>query len=154
MIASAQRRDARSTSMSKSTSKSGQTRPQSPPSGSSSTFPQSRNFWELQDRVLSETETFWRNWFERRHQAVKSMQSLLTEAGSGGAPGSALPWAVMNWQSESAKRLMQDFHDWSVMCRNCASYVTDAEEAAGGAILKEARELQEAANPEKHSTPV
>lgn len=120
--------------------------------------PQVHQFWEIQEKLLDETEAFSKRWFERRHDAARS--ALRTSAalfGDGRADIGAAAKAMQDWQAQSAERLAEDLRDWFDMCTRCMGHCATGEADAGRETLETvtqtAAEVADIARV-KHATPV
>lgn len=117
--------------------------------------PQIEHFWEAQEKILDESETFARNWFERRHEATRSAMSAakgVTRAGSTDPATAAR--ALADWHSRSLERMAEDLRDWFDMCSRCAGHLTRAEIEAGEDALNAAARQAPSARPAGDSVPV
>ena len=116
--------------------------------------PQAHQFWEIQEKLLDETEAFSKRWFERRHEAART--ALRTSAalfGEGRADIGAAAKAMQDWQAHSAERVADDIRDWFDMCTRCMGHFATGEADAGRETLETVAEVAEIARV-KHATPV
>lgn len=107
-----------------------------------------------QDAILAETEAYVRDWFDRRHAAVRTGMELVEElrGDAGRTPGAALQ-AVGAWQAESLGRLSEDARQFGELWTRCAWLLAGAQLGSGAfAAASTTRSLPVPAHP--HSTPV
>lgn len=117
--------------------------------------PQMAHFWEAQEDILNETETFARHWFERRHVAARTALAAARDMAQNGPtdPASSVQ-AVSDWQSRSMERIAEDFREWFEMCSNCTSHLAREEMEAGEEGLTKAAKTAKSATSKKEATPV
>jgi hypothetical protein len=96
-------------------------------------------YWRAHDGVLSEVESFARDWFDRRHEAARAALSAagrIRTEGHANDPEAAMR-AIAEWQSGEAARLARDIDSWRRLCARCADRMTaetsgaDSAETAG-----------------------
>lgn len=95
--------------------------------------PQTRHFWQAQDRFLQEAEKFSSAWFRRRHDATRAALDAAAQIADKGMGDPASAMKVMaDWQAHSMERLAEDVKDCAEMMTNCAgSLVGNEIEAIG-----------------------
>lgn len=111
--------------------------------------PQVEQFWNTQERILDEAETFTRHWFERRHEAARTamIAARKSTSGAAGAPGDAMQ-TVAEWQRHSIERMVEDAREWLNMVTRCANHVSEHEIEAAEEALKEAQKSVKSAKSE------
>ena len=111
--------------------------------------PQTRHFWNAQDRILEEAEKFSSAWFKRRHEATKAAVEASSKFASDGMrdPGSAMK-AIANWQTHSMERLAEDAKDCAEMMTRCASVVVSNEVEAMEETAENTRRATKASKSE------
>lgn len=116
--------------------------------------PQMPQFWELQEKLLSEAEEFSKNWFARRHEAALSALRASEEAiGNAASDPACVMKAMINWQAHSAERISEDILEWIDLWSRCARSVASSEAKATKEVLENAAETAAAAKA-GHATPV
>jgi hypothetical protein len=118
-------------------------------------LPTAAPFWQAQDGILDEAESYSRDWFRRRHEAAQSAIDAAREigrSGTGDATGAARVMA--DWQRASAERLAEDMRGWFDFCSRCAEHVAEAQMEAGKEGMEAAGEELSAATKTRHATPV
>lgn len=117
--------------------------------------PQAAHFWEAQDNILSDTETFARQWFERRHTATRTALEAAMDISANGSsdPAYALK-SVADWQTHSMERIAEDFRDWLDLCSRCADHFGQAEMNAGQDSLQEITKSTTSTKRKKDDVPV
>lgn len=116
--------------------------------------PHVEQFWQAQEKMLQEAETFSAHWFARRHVATQTaLDTVHSIAGDGVSEPAAAMQAMSDWMRQSTLRMSEDIREWTALCTHCAGYATRAEfEAEKEGIEKTAKQLQESTR--KHATPV
>lgn len=104
--------------------------------------PQVEQFWNAQDRFLSEAEEYSRFWFQRRHEAARSALETARETTSGGTiePVNAMQ-NMVEWQRHSVERMVEDAREWFEMVSRCAKYVSETEADAIKESMEAASEV-------------
>ena len=117
--------------------------------------PQIAHFWEAQEDILTDGETFARNWFERRHTATRTALEAAMEIGHCGVsdPAGAMK-AVTRWQTHSMERVAQDYREWLGLWTRCAGYLNNAEMEAGEEGMKSVAKSMTPAKRMKDDIPV
>ena len=104
--------------------------------------PQLEQFWKAQEKILDESESFARHWFERRHEAARTGLGAARDAVSGDGPDpAAMMKVVADWQHHSAERMAEDTREWFDMLFRCASFVSETEAGAAEEMLDEGAKL-------------
>lgn len=117
--------------------------------------PQIEQFWDAQERVLDEAETYARHWFERRHEATRTALEAARAATSSDKGDAARAFqAVAEWQRHSAERLVEDAREWYEMVTRCANYVTETETEVVEEALDEAAKMAKKSVKASKSEPV
>lgn len=129
--------------------------------------PQIERFWQIQDDMLSEGETFARHWFERRHEAVDTALKALKEMKSEDrADPMAAMRAITDWQRGSLERINADLRECMAVCMHVAqAAATAAPDAAmqddkaqkntgRGNATKASRRAAASGAESDHATPV
>lgn len=98
--------------------------------------PSAQHFWEAQENLLNEAETFSKHWFERRHAATQAALSVAKDiSGNGnGNPGAAV-MALSEWQTHSMQRMLEDIREWAALCSRCAAQVAAHETQVVGEAI-------------------
>ncbi len=112
--------------------------------------PQARAFWEAQESILSEAETFSKHWFARRHMAATTALEAaknMTQNGAGD-PG-ALMKTIADWQAHSVQRIAEDFQEWAALCSRCATHLAPRETRSVEVMGKAAGAARPPAKPEQ-----
>ncbi|SDC49277.1 phasin family protein [Ruegeria marina] len=117
--------------------------------------PQMEQFWDAQEKLLSESERFTRHWFERRHEAIRTaLDAARTATSSERADPAKAMEAMLDWQRHSVERLVEDAREWFDTVSRCADYVTKTEAEAVGETIGEAKELTRKATRSAKSEPI
>lgn len=113
--------------------------------------PQARHFWEAQESILSEADTFSRHWFERRHTAATTaLEAAKTITQNGAAdPGAAMK-TIADWQTHSAQRIAEDFQDWMALFSRCATHMANYETKSVEDVMEKAAETIDSSTKSKH----
>ncbi len=116
--------------------------------------PQFHQFWEVQEKLLAEVETFSKHWFERRHEAARTALRASSDLFSQGRvdPGAAAK-AMQDWQAHSAERVAEDIREWLDLCTRCAGHFVRGEVSANRETLETVSEVAKKATA-KHATPL
>lgn len=116
--------------------------------------PQVHQFWEIQEKLLAETEAFSKHWFERRHEAARTaIRTSKALFGDGHADIGAAAKAMQDWQAQSAERLAEDIRDWFDLGTRCLGHFATGEADAGRETLEGVAEVAKIVQV-KHATPV
>ncbi|WP_101067954.1 phasin family protein [Roseovarius salinarum] len=117
--------------------------------------PQVEQFWAAQEKMLDETETFTRHWFERRHEAARTALDAARKASASGTsdPAEAMQ-AMRDWQQHSMERMTADAREWFDCMARCAGHFVSGEMEASEAAVGTAAKQAGAAAKSKSSTPV
>jgi len=117
--------------------------------------PQMEQFWDAQEKMLSEAEGFTRHWFERRHQATRTALDAVKQATSGekSDPVSAMQ-TMSDWQKHSVERMTEDAREWFDMMTRCTREVVESELEAADETAKKASEQVARAKKSGAATPV
>jgi len=117
--------------------------------------PQMRQFWESQQKILSEAEAFAQHWFARRHEAMRAALDACEQAAEANpTDATGALQAFRDWQSHSAERLAEDMREWVELCARCAGHVVSAEVDANTESLEELRRQTDSELHAHHATPV
>ena len=117
--------------------------------------PQMKQFWESQERILSETESFARSWFARRHAATQAaLEACEKAAEANPTDAPAALQALRDWQAHSAERIAEDMREWVELWSRCAGYVVKAEVDAGSEALEEVERQTKGDLGKRYATPV
>ncbi|MDE4173733.1 hypothetical protein PXK01_06175 [Phaeobacter sp. PT47_59] len=115
--------------------------------------PQLHQFWEIQEKLLKETEAFTKHWFERRHTAARTALQA-TAAIFEKSPGDPAAAKVLrDWQMQSAERVSADIQEWIDLCTRSAEHVASGEAVANKETMDAVSETIKDAG-HRHSTPV
>lgn len=111
--------------------------------------PQAEHFWQIQDHLLDETESFMRHWFERRHEATRTALAAArkTIGDESGTPGEAMQ-TIAEWQRHSMERMVEDAREWLDTVQRCASYVSASEVEAAEEVLEGAKKATKSTKSE------
>lgn len=116
--------------------------------------PQVHQFWDMQERLLNEVETFSKHWFERRHTAARTaLQTTAAMFETGTTDPAAAAKALHDWQMQSAERITEDVQEWIDLCTRSAELVTSAEVAANKETMEAVSDTVKDAG-HRHATPV
>ena len=108
--------------------------------------PQVEHFWQAQDAILNDAETFARNWFERRHTATRTALNAAKDVTKLDNADPAAAMKVMSdWQSHSMERIAEDVQEWMDLCTRCSAHITQAQMEAGEEGLQAARKKKDSA---------
>lgn len=117
--------------------------------------PQMEQFWDAQEKLLSESERFTRHWFERRHEAIRTALDAARTATSAERPDPAKTMeAMVEWQRHSVERLVEDAREWFDTVSRCADYVTKTEAEAVEETIGEAKDLARKTTRSAKSEPI
>lgn len=117
--------------------------------------PQTEEFWHAQDQILSESETFAKNWFERRHTATKTaLEAVKTITQTAPSDPSSAMKVLADWQTHSIERVGEDCRAWLDLCSRCAGHLGSAEIQAGEAGLKALAQAKPSTKRDKDDVPV
>lgn len=90
--------------------------------------PQVAQFWQMQENMLKQTETFARHWFEHRHEATESALKALREMNStNGSDPTAAMRAISEWQRGSFERMNADLQEWMTLCTHATQQAAAAQ---------------------------
>lgn len=90
--------------------------------------PQSKHFFEAQQRILDEVETFSTAWFQRRQDAVQAMvDSARRIASEGGRDPAKMIKEATEFQAGAMKRISEDAKTCTEMLTHCAEAVSRNE---------------------------
>ncbi|MRU14758.1 hypothetical protein FDP25_04855 [Roseovarius sp. A21] len=117
--------------------------------------PQAEHFWDMQDKMLSDSEVFAKHWFERRHTATRTaLETAKDIAETGPSNPAAAVKAITDWQAHSMGRIAEDFREWSNLCARCAAHMGRAELEAGEDGLKQVAKSAGSTKRRKDDIPV
>ncbi|MCO4847870.1 MAG: hypothetical protein KC448_07850 [Yoonia sp.] len=116
--------------------------------------PQVEQYWQAQEKMLKEAETFTKHWFERRHTAAKSALETARDVTNGGSASPDAMRVLSDWQRQSLERAVVDSQEWIDLCTRCVEHVTTAEVEAEKAGLEKATKQLASGSKKKHATPV
>ncbi len=104
--------------------------------------PQVEQFWNAQDRLLSEAEEYSRQWFQRRHEAARTALEAARETTQDDRIDSTKAMQAMaEWQRHSVERMVDDAREWFEMVSRCAKYVSETEADAIGESMEAASKV-------------
>ncbi len=116
---------------------------------------QIEQFWDAQEKMLAEAETFAQHWFERRHEAVRSALKAARSASSANpADPSKAMQTMTEWQRRSAERMVADAQEWFETVARCASYATETEVKAVEKTVADVTSAAKAVGKSSKSEPV
>ncbi len=116
--------------------------------------PQVHQFWEMQERLLKEAETFSKHWFERRHTAARTgLQTTAAMFETCTSDPAAAGKALHDWQMQSAERITEDVQEWIDLCTRSAELFASAEVAVNRETMETVSETIKDAG-HRHATPV
>lgn len=117
--------------------------------------PQVEHFWDAQDNILKESETFTKHWFARRHTAARTaLQTVRTVSETGSSdPAKALS-AIADWQAKSMERMVEDVREWFDLCSRCAAHLSRAEIEAGEEGIEKAAQATASKRRPKDDVPL
>lgn len=117
--------------------------------------PQIEQFWDAQEKLLNEAETFTHHWFQRRHEATRTALDTARKATSAGDgdPATAMQ-AMMGWQRHSLERMAEDAREWFEMVSRCTGQVTEGEVEAVEESVKEATKAMKKVGKASNTTPI
>lgn len=117
--------------------------------------PQMKQFWQAQEKMLSEAEDFTRSWFVRRHQATQAaLEACAQVAEANPTDAAAALQALRDWQAHSAARIAGDMREWMELWSRCAGHLARGEAKAGSETLGEIQRRTARDPRERHATPV
>lgn len=95
---------------------------------------QAREFWERQERILAESETFARAWFGRRNEATQAAVHACEKlAGSGSGNPQSVIEVLSEWQRGSLDRMATDAREYGELLARCSGLLFAGSDSAGGA---------------------
>ena len=124
--------------------------------------PRVEQFWQAQDSLLQEAETFSEARFQRRHEAAQSARDIAHRSardiahrmnGDATDPSRVMD-GIMEWQRHSFERMAEDMQQWVDFCARCAGHMTATELEAEKDGVEEAAKRTKSATKTNHSTPV
>jgi hypothetical protein len=90
--------------------------------------PQADRLWAIQDKILNETEQFYRHWFERRHETAKTaMQTAKAISSKAMSDPAAAMTAITDWQTHSMQRLVEDSQECAELFSRCSAHMVNEE---------------------------
>ncbi len=105
-------------------------------------LPQSRHFWQVQDRVLQEAEKFSTAWFKRRHDATHAALDAAAKIAKDGLNDPAkTAQTIADWQAHSMKRLAEDAKGCAEMMTGCVNSIATHEAEAAKETTETARRV-------------
>ncbi|MCR9147866.1 MAG: hypothetical protein NXH74_11795 [Rhodobacteraceae bacterium] len=116
--------------------------------------PRVEQFWQAQDSLLQEAETFSEAWFQRRHEAAQSARDIAHKMNGDATDPSRVMDGIMEWQRHSFERMAEDMQQWVDFCARCAGHMTATELEAEKDGVEEAAKRTKSATKTNHSTPV
>ncbi len=117
--------------------------------------PQVEQFWQAQQKILREAESFSEHWFDRRQAAIETAIDVVREMSANGGSNPAASLETMTqWQRHSMERVAEDFREWVDLRTRCAGHVATAEVAAEKDGLEKTAKRVTSAAKTKHATPV
>lgn len=116
--------------------------------------PRVEQFWQAQDSLLQEAETFSEAWFQRRHEAAQSARDVAQKMNGDATDPSKVMDGIMEWQRHSFERMAEDMQQWVDFCARCAGHMTATELEAEKDGVEEAAKRTKSATKTNHSTPV
>lgn len=113
-----------------------------------------KQFWTVQDRILSEAETYARHWFARRHAATRAaLEACEKAAAAGPADAIGVAQLLRDWQAHSLERMAEDLREWMDLWARCAGHLARGEARADAEAIDEIERESEALRS-RHATPV
>lgn len=110
---------------------------------------QAEHFWQAQEEILDATETYTRNWFERRHEATRTaMEAMRTALNTDGAQPDVAGKSISQWQQHSMERMVKDAREWLEMVTQCAAVATAGEIEVAEEALEATRRATKSAKSE------
>ncbi|MGO4916391.1 hypothetical protein [Pseudogemmobacter sp. W21_MBD1_M6] len=89
---------------------------------------QTDRLWAAQDKILSETEQFFRHWFARRHEAARTaMQTAKAVSSKAMSDPAAAITAITDWQTHSMQRLIEDSQECAELYSRCTAHLVNEE---------------------------
>ena len=116
---------------------------------------QIEQFWDAQEKLLEEAETFAQHWFERRHEAVRSaLKAARTASSANPADPSKAMETLAEWQRHSTERLIADAQEWFETVSRCAAYAAEKETEAVEKTVKDVASAAKKVGKSSKSEPV
>lgn len=101
---------------------------------------QSAHFWQAQDKILNEVETYSSAWFKRRHDATRTAMDVGQRLAQDAIGQPAVAMGILTeWQSQSMQRLAEDAKECSEMMAHCAGAILGSEIETVEEVVKTAR---------------
>jgi hypothetical protein len=117
--------------------------------------PLARRGLQTQDVILDEMETYWRQWFKRRHEAMRTAAEAAEKLSKNGAADPAeAPRAIVEWYGHSMERVAKDAQEGMDLWARCAGHMARANVAEGARAVEAGAEEVERQAKGKSATPL